>query len=170
MSLPENWWENYQREQKEKSDAATKELCELLTSRGGGGWRSMRVDYSGGHDQGDIESIHVHKEPMSEEDIIDMDHGWMGSEGHDWAPIETHDDPFVMIDGKWVQTVTNKTEAMEWGNKVQDLAWPLVSRKWGGFAFDGHVQGILVLDAVTGQITRRDAVGTTQYETEVETF
>jgi hypothetical protein len=164
---PDQRWARYEREKHEQAEAARAELIALLQPE----WRSLRVDYSGGGDQGDINGLYVSKVAYDEENVDDLDPGWVPAEESDWqvvdeGPANKHE----MVDGRWTVIETEKTEAQQWGDKLHDLAWPLVSRKWGGFAFDGTVEGMIVVDSVTGVVLRRDSVSLTSYEQETETF
>lgn len=159
---------DYEREAQERADEARGKLIALLTEKG---WAALRVDYNGGGDSGEISGCYVSKKAYDDGAVHDIDVGWVPEEGTDWQSVdEGPGDKFEQVDGVWQKIEGLRTPLQEWGVSIHDLSWPIVSRKWGGFAFEGSVTGMVVLDVASREVYRRDEVALTEYESETETF
>ena len=162
----EDYSARFARERAEAEATARAKLSELLQPE----WRSVRADYQGGGDQGEITGVYVSKIAYDDDNIGDLEAGWVPEDDEEWKSVEEVLDGHAMVRGKWTVIKVDRTEAQIWGNQIHDHVWPLVTRKWGGFAFEGSVTGLIVFDAVTQLVIRQDQVAMTEYETETETF
>lgn len=165
MTEIEDYSARFARERAEAEATARTKLSELLQPE----WRTVRADYQGGGDQGELTGVYVSKHAYNEDNIDELEAGYV-PEGDGWHGLEETLDGHAMVDGKWAKIEVDRSDAQVWANAVYDHVWPLVSRKWGGFAFEGNVTGLIVFDAETQVVIRQDQVAMTEYETETETF